>query len=46
MGGSNRLMSKRSALVLVGFSACAATAVFAREVVTPPGGMSRIMRQP
>jgi carboxyl-terminal processing protease len=33
-------------LVLVGIGACAATAVVAREVVTPPGGSSRISDSP
>ena len=35
-----------SLLVLVGIGACAATAVVAREVVTPPGGSSRISDSP
>lgn len=35
-----------SMLVLVGIGACAATAVVAREVVTPPGGSSRISDSP
>jgi len=33
-------------LVLVGIGACAATAVVAREMVTPPGGSSRISDSP
>ena len=35
-----------SLLVLVGIGACAATAVVAREVVTSPGGSSRISDSP
>ena len=38
--------ASRSVVVLVGLSACAATAVLAREVVTPPGGSSRISDSP
>ena len=38
--------ANRSVAVLVGLSACAATAVLAREVVTPPGGSSRISDSP
>ena len=38
--------SRASMLVLVGIGACAATAVVAREVVTPPGGSSRISDSP
>lgn len=38
--------ANRSVVVLVGLSACAATAVLAREVVTPPGGSSRISESP
>jgi len=37
---------RASMLVLVGIGACAATAVVAREVVTPPGGSSRISDSP
>ncbi len=37
---------RTSLLVLVGIGACAATAVVAREVVTPPGGSSRISDSP
>ena len=37
---------RTSFLVLVGIGACAATAVVAREVVTPPGGSSRISDSP
>jgi carboxyl-terminal processing protease len=37
---------RASLLVLVGIGACAATAVVAREVVTPPGGTSRISDSP
>ncbi|MCT0216488.1 PDZ domain-containing protein [Synechococcus sp. CS-1330] len=37
---------RTSMLVLVGIGACAATAVVAREVVTPPGGSSRISDSP
>ena len=39
-------MVKRSVVVLVGLSACAATAVLAREAVTPLGGGSRISDSP
>ena len=38
--------ASRSVVMLVGLSACAATAVLAREVVTPPGGSSRISDSP
>ncbi|MCP9782679.1 PDZ domain-containing protein [Cyanobium sp. WKJ7-Wakatipu] len=38
--------SRASMLVLVGIGACAATAVVAREVVTPPGGSSLISDSP
>ena len=38
--------TRTSLLVLVGIGACAATAVVAREVVTPPGGSSRISDSP
>ena len=38
--------ANRSVVVLVGLSACAATAVLAREVVTPPGRSSRISESP
>lgn len=37
---------RASMFVLVGIGACAATAVVAREVVTPPGGSSRISDSP
>ena len=37
---------RTSFLVLVGIGACAATAVVAREAVTPPGGSSRISDSP
>ena len=37
---------RTSLLVLVGIGACAATAVVAREMVTPPGGSSRISDSP
>ena len=37
---------KRSVVLLVGLSACAATAVLASEVVTSPGGLSRISDSP
>ena len=37
---------RTSLLVLVGIGACAATAVVAREAVTPPGGSSRISDSP
>ena len=37
---------RTSLLVLVGIGACAATAVVAREVVTPPWGSSRISDSP
>jgi carboxyl-terminal processing protease len=37
---------RASMLVLVGIGACAATAVVAREVVTTPGGSSRISDSP
>ena len=37
---------RTSLLVLVGIGACAATAVVAREVVTSPGGTSRISDSP
>jgi len=37
---------RASMLVLVGIGACAATAVVAREMVTPPGGSSRISDSP
>ena len=37
---------RTSLLVLVGIGACAATAVVAREVVTSPGGSSRISDSP
>ncbi|MCP9891017.1 PDZ domain-containing protein [Cyanobium sp. Aljojuca 7D2] len=37
---------RASLVVLVGIGACAATAVVAREVVTPPGGTSRISDSP
>jgi carboxyl-terminal processing protease len=37
---------RASMLVLVGIGACAATAVVAMEVVTPPGGSSRISDSP
>jgi carboxyl-terminal processing protease len=37
---------RASMLLLVGIGACAATAVVAREVVTPPGGTSRISDSP
>jgi carboxyl-terminal processing protease len=37
---------RASLLMLVGIGACAATAVVAREVVTPPGGTSRISDSP
>ena len=37
---------RTSFLVLVGIGACAATAVVAREVVTPPGGSSLISDSP
>ncbi|MEX0588545.1 MAG: S41 family peptidase [Cyanobium sp.] len=41
------MASPRSTLLaLVGIGACAATAVVAREVVTPPGGTSRISDSP
>ncbi len=39
-------MGNRSVVLLVGLSACAATAVLAREAVTPPGGQSRISDSP
>ena len=39
-------MVKRSVVVLVGLSACAATAVWANEVVTSPGGTARIRSSP
>lgn len=38
--------SRASMLVLAGIGACAATAVVAREVVTPPGGSSLISDSP
>jgi len=37
---------KRSVVLLVGLSACAATAVLANEAVTSPGGASRITDSP
>ena len=37
---------RTSLLVLVGIGACAATAVVAREMVTPPGGSSRVSDSP
>ena len=37
---------RASMLVLIGIGACAATAVVARDVVTPPGGSSRISDSP
>ena len=37
---------RASLVVLVGIGACAATAVVAREMVTPPGGTSRISDSP
>ena len=37
---------RTSILVLIGLGACAATAVLAREAVTPPGGASRISDSP
>ncbi|MCP9903724.1 PDZ domain-containing protein [Cyanobium sp. BA5m-21] len=37
---------RTSLLVLVGIGACAATAVVARELVTPPGGSTRISDSP
>jgi carboxyl-terminal processing protease len=39
-------MGKRSVVVLLGLSACAATAVLAQEAVVPPGGQSRISDSP
>ncbi|MBE9173911.1 PDZ domain-containing protein [Cyanobium sp. LEGE 06143] len=38
--------SRTSLIVLVGVSACAATAVMAREAVTSPGGVGRISDSP
>ncbi|MFQ6539145.1 MULTISPECIES: S41 family peptidase [Aphanothece] len=38
--------ARTSLIVLVGLGACAATAVVAREAVTPPGGTSRITDSP
>jgi len=39
-------MGTRSVVVVLGLSACAATAVLAQEAVTPPGGLSRISDSP
>ena len=41
MGGG-----KKSVVILVGLTACAATAVLSREVVSPPAGLSRITDSP
>jgi len=40
------VMGKRSVVVVLGLSACAATAVLAQEAVVPPGGLSRISDSP
>jgi carboxyl-terminal processing protease len=44
--GSVRSGSRTGLIVLLSLGACAATAVMAREAVTPPGGGARILESP